>query len=123
MNLKRVTILRDAAENPGPVVYWMSRDQRVRDNWALIYAQESATQQKVAIAVVFCLVPRFLDAGKSHYHFMIRGLQEVERLLRMKHIPFFLLTGTPDHEIPRFIKQYRVGTLVTDFQPLRIKQE
>ena len=23
----------------GPVIYWMSRDQRVADNWALIYAK------------------------------------------------------------------------------------
>ena len=24
----------------GPVLYWMSRDQRVQDNFALLYAQE-----------------------------------------------------------------------------------
>jgi hypothetical protein len=26
----------------GCVVYWMSRDQRVQDNWALLYAQQEA---------------------------------------------------------------------------------
>ncbi|KXK25294.1 MAG: DNA photolyase [Candidatus Brocadia sinica] len=105
-----------------PVVYWMSRDQRASDNWALIFTQELALQQKVAMVVVFCLVPRFLDAGKSHYHFMLRGLQETEKALQKRNIPFFLLTGSPDREIPRFIKKYRVGTLMTDFNPLRIKQ-
>lgn len=33
-----------AARTPakaGRVVYWMSRDQRVRDNWALTYAQRA----------------------------------------------------------------------------------
>lgn len=105
-----------------PVVYWISRDQRASDNWALIFTQELALQQKVAMVVVFCLVPRFLDAGKSHYHFMLRGLQETEKALQKRNIPFFLLTGSSDREIPRFIKKYRVGTLVTDFNPLRIKQ-
>ncbi len=122
MNLKRVTLLKDAKKIHGTVVYWMSRDQRAGDNWALLYAQELALQQKVAMAVVFCLVPRFLDAGKSHYHFMIKGLQETENSLQKRNIPFFLLQGSPDCEIPRFMKKYRVGALVTDFNPLRIKQ-
>ncbi len=122
MNLRRVRILRDTIGIPGPVVYWMSRDQRVADNWALIYTQELALRQKAAMAVVFCLVPQFLGAGENYYRFMLRGLQETEKNLQKKNIPFFLLGGSPDHEISRFIKQYRVGTLVTDFNPLRIKQ-
>ena len=36
---RRVFKIRDGEPGPGPVVYWMSRDQRVRDNWALLYAQ------------------------------------------------------------------------------------
>ena len=122
MNLKRVNILKGANKIPGPVVYWMSRDQRVRDNWALLYAQELALERKVTMAVVFCLLPRFLDAGESHYQFMIGGLQETEKTLQKRNIPFFLFMGDLSHEIPRFIKQYRVGALVTDFNPLRIKQ-
>lgn len=93
MNLKRVKLLKDAIKIPGPVIYWMSRDQCTGDNWALIFTQELALQQKVAMAVVFCLVPRFLDARKSHYHFMIRGLQETEKALQKRNIPLFLLAG------------------------------
>ena len=29
-----------------PVVYWMSRDQRAQDNWALLYAQQQALASK-----------------------------------------------------------------------------
>lgn len=122
MNSKRVKILKDTNKIPGPVVYWMSRDQRVRDNWALLYARELAFEWKVTMAVVFCLVPRFLDAGKNHYQFMIGGLQETEKTLQKRNIPFFLLMGDPDHEIPRFINKYKIGALITDFNPLRIKQ-
>ncbi|CAG1021048.1 hypothetical protein MTYM_00717 [Methylococcales bacterium] len=122
MNLKRVKMIKEANKIPGPVVYWMSRDQRAGDNWALIFAQELALQNKVAMAVVFCLVPRFLDAGESHYRFMLKGLQETEKALQKRNIPFFLLAGSPDREIPHFIKRCRVGALVTDFNPLKIKQ-
>ncbi len=60
----------------GPVVYWLSRDQRARDNWALLYAQELALEQQAPLAVVFNLVPQFLAATYRHYDFMLRGLAE-----------------------------------------------
>lgn len=37
----------------------MSRDQRVRDNWALLYAAEAAAKRGVPVAVAFNLV-RFI---------------------------------------------------------------
>ncbi len=42
MNLKRVRVIKDGQIVRGPVVYWMSRDQRVDDNWAMVYAQSLA---------------------------------------------------------------------------------
>jgi deoxyribodipyrimidine photo-lyase len=123
LNRKRVRILKGGDRKADPVVYWMSRDQRVRDNWALLFAQELALQEKVQMAVVFCLVPTFLDATLRHYGFMLKGLHEVKKNLSEKNIPFFLLPGLPPSEIPRFVREYGVGTLVTDFDPLRIKRE
>ena len=40
------------------LAFWrrMSRDQRVRDNWALIYAAEAAAKRGVPVAVAFNLV-------------------------------------------------------------------
>jgi deoxyribodipyrimidine photo-lyase len=70
------------------VVYWMSRDQRANDNWALLYAQrncsppptrqapftthacwsgdphaELAVKSGVPLAVAFCLLPSFKGAS------------------------------------------------------------
>jgi deoxyribodipyrimidine photo-lyase len=56
----------------------MSRDQRVADNWALLFAQELGLKRKVPLAVVFCLVPGFLEATIRHYGFRLKGLREVE---------------------------------------------
>jgi len=123
VNRKRVRVLSKGDKRAGPVLYWMSRDQRVRDNWALLFAQELALQGKVPMAVVFCLVSKFLHATMRQYGFMLRGLQEVERNLEEKNIPFFLLRGSPASEISRFVAKYAVGGLVADFDPLHIKGE
>ena len=70
MNTARIRRLNtNGSEGPGPVLYWMSRDQRASDNWALIYAQKVALQKKVSLLVVFCLVPEFLGAAMRQYGF------------------------------------------------------
>ncbi len=123
MNSKRVRIIKKGETKIGHVALWMSRDQRVNDNWALLFAQELAMKQKSSLAVIFCLVPKFLGATIRQYSFMIKGLQEVKKELSKKGIPFFLLAGSPEKEIPRFIVKYRISALITDFNPLRIKKE
>ena len=121
MDLTRARILKTAVPRTGPVVYWMSRDQRVKDNWALLYAQHAALRSGSPLGVVFCIVPFFLNAGLRQYTFMLQGLREVEQSLRRKHIPFFLLLGQPEKEVPRFIASRNAALLVTDIDPLRIK--
>ena len=122
MNSLRVKSIKTGNEAAGPVVYWMSRDQRVNDNWALLFAQELALEKKLPLTVVFCLVPEFLSAAIRHFGFMIKGLQEVEAELARKNIGFSLLTGSPENEIPRFIKKNKTSALVADFDPLKIKR-
>ena len=115
--------IRRLNENPllrGPVVYWMNRDQRVNDNWALLYAQELALSSKQSLNVVFNLVPEFLGATMRQYGFMLKGLEELEEKLVRLNIGFYLLTGDPKEEVPRFCQEHSVGALVTDFFPLRI---
>ena len=52
----------------------------ITDNWAMIYAQKLAKKAKVPLCVCFCLVPTFLNATIRQYGFMIKGLQEVEKV-------------------------------------------
>jgi deoxyribodipyrimidine photo-lyase len=122
INEKRIRLLQKGNETNGPIVYWMSRDQRVHDNWALLFAQKLAVEKKKSLVVIFNLVPDFLEATIRQYGFMIKGLQEVEYELPKYNIPFFLLAGKPDEQIPEFLKQINASTLVSDFDPLRIKR-
>lgn len=118
----RIRTLKKADKKKGTIVYWMSRDQRVMDNWALIYAQEMAKKQESPLIAVFCLVPEFLEVTIRQYDFMIRGLKKVEESLKAKNIPFYILTGEPETEIPSFNEKYNAGAIITDFDPLRIKK-
>lgn len=74
---KRVQVLSKAAEVPDKskgIVYWMSRDARVQDNWAFLYAQKLALKNKISLHVCFCLVPKFLDATIRHFKFLLKGI-------------------------------------------------
>lgn len=101
----------------------MSRDQRVNDNWALLAAREDAAWRDCGLTVVFCLAPAFLGATRRAYDFMLRGLREAERDLRLLHIPFRLLEGDPTETLPSFLHSIDAAELVTDFDPLRPKRE
>jgi deoxyribodipyrimidine photo-lyase len=118
-----VRILNRKERGRGPVLYWMSRDQRANDNWSLLFAQELALEQRAPLGVVFCLVPDFLHATIRQYDFMLKGLEETEKNLLDKNIRFFLFMGTPEEEIPKYVNQIKSGALVTDFDPLRIKRD
>ncbi|XP_019860679.1 PREDICTED: deoxyribodipyrimidine photo-lyase-like [Amphimedon queenslandica] len=104
----------------GPVLYWMSRDQRVQDNWGLVYSQELANKHGVPLLVAFTLVPKFLDATWRQYSFMMSGLQEVEKELLKLKIPFHLLLGKAQSCLPPFIAKESVSVVVCDFSPLRV---
>lgn len=122
MNKSRIRLLQNGKESIGPVVYWMSRDQRINDNWALIFAQKLAIEKKLTLVVIFNLVSDFLGATIRQYGFMLRGLKEVEQGLAHFNIPFFLLIGNPEITIPEFIKENKASLLISDFDPLRIKR-
>ncbi len=114
--------LNDGIENDGPVIYWMSRDQRLQDNWALIYSLIHAEKKRTYVIVVFCLLDEFLGANKNHYAFMIQGLIELAHNCEKYSIPFELVVGNPIYEIPKLIFNHNASLLVTDFDPLKIKR-
>ncbi len=122
INPHRINLLQDGEKKHGPVIYWMSRDQRVHDNWALLFAQNLAKENNSELAVVFNLVPDFLEATIRQYGFMLKGLQQMEKELEKYNIPFFLLKGKPEKTISNFIKENNASVIVSDFDPLRIKR-
>ena len=118
----RILQVKEGKDTGGPVVYWMTREQRVTDNWALLQAQSLAVEHKRPLVVVFCLVPDYPGANIRHYGFMLKGLQEVEKNLLKLNIHFGLLFGNPPESLPGYLAKIKAAFLVTDFDPLRIKR-
>ena len=123
INEKRIHLLQKGTETKGPVIYWMSRDQRVHDNWALLFAQNLAIEKKRDFVVVFSLVPKFLEATLRQYDFMLKGLIEIEKELKKYNIPYIVLMGNPSDIISKFINEHKASNLVADFDPLKIKRK
>lgn len=122
INQKRVKALNSQEYKTGSVIYWMSRDQRLNDNWALIYAQKQALELNQSLDIVFTLSPNFLGATLRQYDFMVRGLEELEKISAEKNINFHLILGDPATSLEAFIQENNVGMLVTDFSPLKISR-
>ncbi|KAH7687060.1 DNA photolyase class 2 protein [Dioscorea alata] len=116
----RVRVLKpSSSSSTGPVVYWMFRDQRASDNWALLHAADLAARSSAPLAVVFNLFHRFLGAHSRQLGFMIRGLRLLSLRFQSLGIPFLLLRGDAVDTIPELLYRCGASYLVTDFSPLR----
>jgi deoxyribodipyrimidine photo-lyase len=105
----------------GAILYWMNRDQRVSDNYALLFAEKLAKEKNVPLLVLYNLVPGFLGGSFRSHVFKIKGLEVVEKNLKEKNISFFLVSGEKTEEdILKFVNKEKIGAVVTDFSPLKI---
>ncbi|KAG5847236.1 hypothetical protein ANANG_G00123860 [Anguilla anguilla] len=97
----------------------MYRDQRVQDNWALIYAQNLALEAQLPLHVCFLLELEGPGATLREYSFLLKGLEEVAEECGALGVQFHLLRGSPGVMLPGFVKEWGLGAVVTDFSPLR----
>lgn len=128
MNSKRVLKLNSKEVKKGPIIYWMNREMRTRDNWSFLYAKSLADEQKVPIVVVYNLVPGFLGGQNRQLAFKISALKQIKEDLKEKNISFFVLVDNPPagggkqsgKQIVEFADKISAGAVVTDFYPLKI---
>jgi deoxyribodipyrimidine photo-lyase len=97
----------------------MSRDQRVRDNHALLSAQKHALAKKLPLAVIFCLYEKSGVRAKEHYRFMLDGLEKLENDLKQLNIPFMMLIGEPKERLGATFHHLRPTAVYFDFNPLK----
>lgn len=126
MNKKRVRVLKkiDGHKYDGQVVYWMSRDMRFQDNWALIYTLELASKHNVPASIVFALRE---DMGvhlgsRRMVDFILKSLDEVEDEARKLGVGFHFLIGEPAKALLKYISENKTSAIVTDFSPLAVNR-
>ncbi len=120
INPGRIKTIRSGPFQGKGVLYWMQRDKRVDDNWALISSQYIALKNKVPLYVCFQYVGEYKESNIRHYDFLFKGLKETASALKEKNISFILLKGLAGDVIPKFIHSKKIGTLIVDYSPLKI---
>ena len=144
---ERTRVLTDNVETPKDacscVVYWMQRDVRTVDNWALLLASHLARTHSLPLRVVYALPPPPPDARVAdtdlpptlvdmpmparYGHFWLGGLQLVSEELAAKNIPLHVVLLQPNdaqrgvgEAVTRLVvDQLRAAAVICDFQPLR----
>jgi deoxyribodipyrimidine photo-lyase len=126
------------------IVYWMQRDVRTADNWALLLASHLAESNDLPLHVVHVLNP---PASKSngegedddsfvpptlenmgmterHGKFLLGGLQLVHEELSEKCVPFHVLRPLSHRLVPslfdtRIVQELSPAAVICDFHAIR----
>jgi deoxyribodipyrimidine photo-lyase len=125
------------AKEGGSVVYWMQRDMRTNDNWALILASWLAKKRKVPLRVLYALSPpptspattnppalKDLPMSRRHADFLLGGLAKVHEELKAHYIPLHIVQCEEGHDkvgkaVCETLSFCSATTVVTDFSPIR----
>ncbi|XP_011207520.2 deoxyribodipyrimidine photo-lyase [Bactrocera dorsalis] len=126
-NKKRVRVLSSEDKvsevHFGGILYWMSRDARVQDNWALLFAQRLALKFELPLLIIFCITPQDANITKRQYEFLLSGLEELEHELHELSIPLHLCFGSTACCLTEFVRLHEISAVVCDFSPLREHQQ
>jgi deoxyribodipyrimidine photo-lyase len=121
--LSRTKKLNQYSPNIGPIVYWMHREMRIEDNWALLYAQSIALETSQPLIIIFSLDQRpELSSDLVNPQVTLRfkqGLQKVKKDASLFNLPFYLLKGEAVKSIEQFLSDLKAGQCITDFSPLK----
>ena len=120
INPGRVKTLRTGRFSGKAVLYWMQRDKRVYDNWALIASQYTAIKNRVPLYVCFQYTGDNRESNTRHYEFLFKGLEQTAQTLEQHNIRFLLLKGDAKNTIPKLIQEHFIGTLIVDYSPLKV---
>lgn len=105
------------------VVYLMSRDQRINDNFALIEAQNHALAEKSPLIVMFNLFPKTGIRCLQHYDFMVEGLKEVQENLAKLNINFLVTFGDAKENMKIVVERFQPSAIYFDYSPLHAPTE
>ncbi|KAJ8952488.1 hypothetical protein NQ318_003284 [Aromia moschata] len=105
------------------IIYWMNRDCRVQDNWALLFAQHLAVLQKSPLHVCFiCKDAHRMYPTMRHFKFLLDGIKSVKKECDDLNIGFYLLNSTPE-DLAQICIDNNIGGIICDFNPLRYTKE
>lgn len=125
-------------ENGKCIFYWMQRDVRTIDNWALFYATHLAQTANVPLRVVYCLPPRptscpdqalapkiLLSAPMTERFgtFLLEGVEQVHKQLEAVDVPLHVVQPPSHDEVGETLitclNKWQPRVVVCDTSPLK----
>ena len=103
LDTRRIKKLNNLDYSNGEVVYWMQRDRRSNNNWALLHAQNIAIKLKAPLSVFYSLNGNFSEANNRQYGFLLKGLFDTIEELKKYKIPFHIRRGDAISSIKKYI--------------------
>ncbi|SOV11661.1 deoxyribodipyrimidine photo-lyase, putative [Plasmodium sp. gorilla clade G2] len=104
--------------NKNNVLLLLTRDFRIKDNWALIYAYEQAKKKKTNLYACTYL-NRKEEFPKRHIDIKLKVLKNLEENMKKQlNIPFYVLAIYMIDEFMEFLRIHEIKTIICDFNPL-----
>lgn len=115
--------IHEGQRGSGPVVYWMERDLRFTDNWALLYAQQEALIRQKPLHVLIVIEADQLTNPTLQTLFKIQGIAELLAQSRILNIQLNIISGDLSTSVIAHSLAVESHLLVTDFSPLHSKKK
>lgn len=119
INLNGLEVPNYDVTKKGGVIYWMRRDCRVQDNWAMIHAQYLAFKTQSPLYVVYCMPKSNLYATRRQYEFLIDGLISVSEECIQLDITFVMLDDCAEVVLIDWVRKHDICAVICDFSPLK----
>lgn len=107
----------------GPVVYWMERDLRLVDNWALLFAQQEALIRIKPLHILLVIEPEAISRPSLQTLFKLHGIGELSQQSPKLNIKLSIIAGKNTEVVAKYSRIVDCHLLVTDFSPLRNKKK
>ncbi|MBN2436449.1 MAG: deoxyribodipyrimidine photo-lyase [Spirochaetes bacterium] len=115
----RTRLLSSGTPGKGPVLYWMEREQRIRDNHTLEAAQSHAMLHNRNLEIIFVVHNYGTEQQERHYRFVLQGILETIDEASRYGLPFSVIVGDPVKEVINICNTKKCFALFTDLNPLR----
>lgn len=115
INPNRVLSLNNKEIIDGDIVYIMSRELRLEDNWAFIFASDLAKKHGKKLKIIIILDDKFYS--KHQLTFLIEGLNFLKKNLDKNNITFEVTEKVPKEN------SMKAGAIIVEFNPINLQDK
>ena len=118
--VRQLNEIGEIDKNAKSILYLMTREHRVQDNWTILYAQYLSLKNKLPLYVIhFSLDDKYVS--ERYQQFLDGGLKKVSAELSTLAILFKAYQHVPNvvDKLSKLVQSQRVGALLLDFFPLK----